>query len=345
MLFRSQLSPEAIDRVCAEAWPEPRNADELHDALVLGGFVTDAEAADCWRPWFELLVAERRATTVHIGAADSGGDSRLWVAAERLGQVLRVVPAAQPEPLIDAVDGLRGGAESVESALVELVRSRLGQRNRVARLEAILQIAARWYETHEMEPLLVEIAEASTRLLDADRASIFLWDRRSHTLEARPALGVEGGQLHVPDDRGVVGQVVQTGEPMRVDRTVDQDQIDRDVDQRLGYETRTLLCVPLDTSGGQRLGAFELMNKRGGNFTNEDETALVELAAHAALAIDAAQQRGELVSSRREMASEAAKQVRLIGVSPAAQTERRKREPQRRRRATKFTGRKVIPTA
>jgi len=121
----AQLSPEAIDRVCAEAWPEPRNADELHDALVLGGFVTDAEAAGGWRPWFDTLIAECRVTMVHVGAIDAGADSHLWVAAERLSQVLQVVPAARLEPLIEPVDGLRGEAESAESALVELVRSRL----------------------------------------------------------------------------------------------------------------------------------------------------------------------------------------------------------------------------
>ena len=116
----AQLSPEAIDRVAAEAWPDPRNADELHDALVLGGFIAVAEASPDWQPLLDALIAQRRATIVC-----TGDGSRIWVAAERLGQVLQVVPAAQSDPPIDAVDGLRGGAESRESALVELIRSRL----------------------------------------------------------------------------------------------------------------------------------------------------------------------------------------------------------------------------
>jgi len=116
----AQLSPEAIERVCTEAWPEPRNADELHDALVLGGFVTDTEATDAWRVMFATLIAERRATFVHTGAGPG-----LWVAAERLEQVLKIMSTARLEPPIDAVGDLRGGAESGESALVELVRSRL----------------------------------------------------------------------------------------------------------------------------------------------------------------------------------------------------------------------------
>ena len=61
------------------------------------------------------------------------------------------------------------------------------------------------------------MAETSTRLLKAETASIFLWDKPNKLLVGRPALGVEGGELRIPDDRGIVGQTVQTGEARRVD--------------------------------------------------------------------------------------------------------------------------------
>src|SRR5690606_35646438 len=115
----------------------------------------------------------------------------------------------------------------------------------------------------EMEPLLVQMAEASTKLLQEDRASIFLWDKPNRTLVGRPALGVAGGELRIPDDRGIVGQVVQTGESRRVDLAEGQGEIDRRVDQKLGYETRTLLCVPLRGRSGELFGAFEMINKLG----------------------------------------------------------------------------------
>ena len=53
-------------------------------------------------------------------------------------------------------------------------------------------------------------------LAEGDRASIFLWDRAHHCLVGRPALGLKGGELRVADDRGVVGRVLQSGEPARV---------------------------------------------------------------------------------------------------------------------------------
>ncbi|MFQ5634429.1 MAG: ATP-dependent DNA helicase, partial [Gammaproteobacteria bacterium] len=74
-----------------------------------------------WRGFFESLVGACRATTVVTGSG-----LRLWVCAERLGQVTRVLPDASPEPRIEAVDGVRGAAAgTAEASLVELLRGRL----------------------------------------------------------------------------------------------------------------------------------------------------------------------------------------------------------------------------
>ena len=124
------------------------------------------------------------------------------------------------------------------------------------------------------QTLLVKLAETATRLLQAERASIFLWDKANHTLVGRPALGAPGGELRIPDDTGIVGQVVQTGQPRRVDVDIaaEQREIDRRVDRELKFQTRSLLCVPLRGRKGELFGAFEAINKIGGNFTEEDQS-------------------------------------------------------------------------
>lgn len=231
-----------------------------------------------------------------------------------MAEALVLYPAAgiTPQQVLAAVSPL---APVLGNGLA-LVRSRQQEQQRIRRLETILAIAQQWNQTREVEPLLVQMAEAATRLLDADRASIFLWDRRAHVLVGRPALGVKGGELRIPDNRGVVGQVIQTGQPCRVDVATEPEKIDRNVDSQLGYRTRTLLCVPLRGKTGELFGAFELLNKRSGTFTTEDEAALVELAAHAAVALENAQDREQLLSTSRQITEQAADQVRLIGESP-----------------------------
>ncbi len=222
-------------------------------------------------------------------------------------------PSAPMETALAVAEGL---APVLGQALAR-VRAFHETQRRIRRLEAVLAIAGKWNQTHEVEPLLVEMAEAATRLLGADRASIFLWDRQTHTLVGRPALGVAGGELRIADDRGVVGRVVQTGLPRRVDSATEPDQIDHKVDAKTGYKTRSLLCVPLRGRSGELFGAFELINKLSGNFTAEDETALVELAAHAAIALENAKDRQQLLNTNRRMAEEAAEGIQLIGRSPS----------------------------
>ncbi|HMC12481.1 MAG TPA: sigma-54-dependent Fis family transcriptional regulator, partial [Pirellulaceae bacterium] len=201
------------------------------------------------------------------------------------------------------------------------VRSRQHDKQQIARQAALLEIAAQWTRTQQMDKLLSLIAEASTKLLHAERASIFLWDRTTHTLVGRPALGVDGGELRIADDTGIVGQVIHSGQPRRIDADIaaEQQEIDRRVDQRLKFQTRSLVCVPLVGQRGELFGAFELVNKVGGNFTDDDEHALTELAAHAAVALENTQEWEQLASAQRQIVDQAEQGVRLIGECPAIQ--------------------------
>jgi Nif-specific regulatory protein len=220
-----------------------------------------------------------------------------------------------------------GGREAVIQDLADVlgagrqaVRQRDQERRHVERLERMIEICRSWSQTQRTDDLLQRIAEASTQLLAAERASIFLWDQANRTLVGRPALGVEDNELRLPDDAGVVGQVVRTGEPRRVDRDEAQREVDRRVDHKLGFETRNLLCVPLRSPRGDLFGAFELVNKIGGDFTDDDQTALTELAAHAAIALENTQQYERLLRVQRHLTDQAAAQVRMIGECPAIES-------------------------
>lgn len=183
------------------------------------------------------------------------------------------------------------------------------------RLQAILDMTVNWNQNRETQTLLNQIAETSTQLLSSERATIFLPSGRSGQLIGRPALGVEGGELIISAGQGVVGSVIESGQPQRVDEDIatEQAQINRAVDEQLDFQTRSLICVPIINSTGKTIGAFELINKIGGNFTDADQADLVELAEHAAVAIENTQHVEQLVSQQKNVADLAAGQVELIG--------------------------------
>jgi ATP-dependent Lhr-like helicase len=119
-----RLDPEAIARVRSEAWPDPANADELHDALVWLGFLSAEEAQPAWRDWFFELAHENRVTQVLLSAA-GGRAGVLWIAAERLPRFEAIWPNATLDPPISAPEIYAERNWSDDDALIEILRGRL----------------------------------------------------------------------------------------------------------------------------------------------------------------------------------------------------------------------------
>ncbi len=113
-----KLDQSAIDRVRDEVWPEPRNADELHDAIVELGFITEQEGS-LWTTLFDELKKDKRA------AVQTTDNTRLWVAAERLPQLSVIYTSATLEPPIAAPESVARTQWNTEEALVEIFRGRL----------------------------------------------------------------------------------------------------------------------------------------------------------------------------------------------------------------------------
>ena len=116
-----RLDPEAIAKVQAEAWPDPINSEELHDALLWLGSLTEAEAraAPAWREWLDALAREKRIALLIAPRA------RLWIPAERLNQFEALYPEARLEPEIAAPADRAATRFSRDEALIEILRGRL----------------------------------------------------------------------------------------------------------------------------------------------------------------------------------------------------------------------------
>ncbi len=117
------LDASAIAMVREEAWPDPRDADELHDALVSAGFLTIAEAAreQGWSEWLAELSRSGRASM----AMREGWSAGIWIAAERLPELQAVIDDLRLDPPIDAPVSRAKIEWTREHALVELMRGRM----------------------------------------------------------------------------------------------------------------------------------------------------------------------------------------------------------------------------
>jgi ATP-dependent helicase Lhr and Lhr-like helicase len=176
-----QIDAEAVAKVCAEAWPDVDRPDELHDALVMYGFLTAAEVERLGAPLLDELIAERRVTRARI----EGG--AVWSAAERLHELVAAQPAAVLEPALPLL------AEQPEPAFAqrELLRSRLELSGPVYEIDLGAPLAMSAEQVHTVL-LALEAEGGAMRLQDGrwcDRrllARIHRYTRERRHAEVKP---------------------------------------------------------------------------------------------------------------------------------------------------------------
>jgi transcriptional regulator with GAF, ATPase, and Fis domain len=200
---------------------------------------------------------------------------------------------------------------------LQITEARERHVRRESRLTSTLEITSSFARERKSGRLLEVIAVEATRLLDCDRASIFIWDKDHNELVAVPALGVEGGTLRLPHDAGIVGEVIVTGKTVNVPDAYQDPRFNPAVDKQSGYRTRNLLCVPMHSPDGELIGAFEGINKKEGAFDAEDEVSLRQLGIHAATAMRNTREWEQLIRSREQLTEQVTRGVRLVGQSPA----------------------------
>ncbi len=179
-------------------------------------------------------------------------------------------------------------------------------RKRLDRLQAVVEAGTLVNTTLDLEELARRVVGLATRLIGADRGSLFLVD--DNGLRALVAEGVEGGILRVAPGEGIVGTVAATGEPILLDDPYGDPRFDPSFDRTTGFRTRSLLTVPVRDRDGRLVALLQLLNHHRGHFDAEDVDFLAELGVPFAIALSAARMHREIV--RRERLQE---ELRLAG--------------------------------
>ncbi len=159
----------------------------------------------------------------------------------------------------------------------------------IARLERIIEISRSLNSTLNLPRLLHRILEAAQELTQTEACSIILQDRKSGDLRFEATIGARSQEVRslvVPMEGSIAGWVVRHNLPVVVDDVQNDPRFYRRVDQEVGFETRSILAVPLAVRG-KPIGVLEVLNKKDGkSFTDEDVETLTVLADQAAVAIE-----------------------------------------------------------
>jgi serine phosphatase RsbU (regulator of sigma subunit) len=186
-------------------------------------------------------------------------------------------------------------------------------------LETILSITRRLASEPRLDPMLEHIAEETCNLLDAERATLFLYDAAKQELYSRIATRSEIKEIRIPAHAGIAGAVAQAGGSfcLNIPDAYADPRFNREVDRQTGWRTRNILAVPLLNLQSELVGVLEVMNKRGGAFTGDDCDLLSALAAQAGVALERARLLEEFLAKRRlENEMELARDIQM-GLLPA----------------------------
>ncbi len=172
-----------------------------------------------------------------------------------------------------------------------------------AQLAVLAEMTHRFAASLDIDETLRTAVVESMRYLDAEAGSIFLLEPEpdADTLQCRACAGpVNITGLRLAADKGIIGRAMQENSPQMIRDVALDPAFNQAVDRGTGFRTRSVLCAPLAVRG-RRLGALELINKRGadGLFDESDRLFLVALASAAALAIHNARMAEALVEQER----------------------------------------------
>ena len=185
---------------------------------------------------------------------------------------------------------------------------RAGLEARVQRLEAVVEASALVNSTLDLHAIAETIVGIATRLIGAERGSLFLLDPRQGVLRSLIAHGLDGEGIQVKVGEGIVGTVAAEGEPVVLDDPYADPRFDRRFDTTTGFRTCSLLTVPVRDRDGNLVAVLQLLNHYHGAFGPEDVEFLGELGVPFAIALATARLHEEIVA-REKLAEE----VRVAG--------------------------------
>jgi adenylate cyclase len=203
-------------------------------------------------------------------------------------------PAAPPISVADSL-------QQLEAAL-----------RRQAILREVLEALA---SEPDLDALLRLVVGHITQAMDADRSSLFLLDAAHDQLWSRVAEGSGMREIRLPLGEGIAGHVGATGETINLPDAYEDARFNPAFDRQTGYRTRSMLCMPLVGRDGSRVGVIQVLNKRDGIFTADDESLLAALGTQVAIAL----RNASLLEQQRSLLEE----QRFLLEAQRRETERR----------------------
>ena len=138
----------------------------------------------------------------------------------------------------------------------------------------------------KLGPLLQKLIDAITKMLDAERSTLFINDEKTNELYTEIGQGLGATQIRMPNNVGIAGAVFTSGRTINIPHAYADLRFNPAFDRKTGFFTRSILCVPVVNKNGKTIGVTQVLNKRGGSFTEDDEARLKAFTSQISIGLE-----------------------------------------------------------
>ena len=153
------------------------------------------------------------------------------------------------------------------------------------RLHSLLEVTNTLSSVINLETLLFKIMDVVRINLHADRCTVFILDKEKKELWSKVAMGLKQ-EIRFPADKGIAGFVASSGETLNIPDAYADYRFNPEVDKKTGYKTKNMLTMPMRDKRNDIIGVFQVLNRKSGSFTTEDEELLGAISSIASSALE-----------------------------------------------------------
>src|SRR5215212_9122103 len=181
------------------------------------------------------------------------------------------------------------GIVSFRSTMIPWWRARTGgfvmmqaaHSRQTRNLSILLEVSNALASQVRLDELLATIISKTAEVLDAERATLFLYDPAQNELWSKTADQLEIKEIRLAVGQGIAGDVARTRRVENIPDVYADPRFNREFDRRTGYRTRSILSIPLIGAHDELVGVIQVLNKKNrARFDQEDESLLRGLSAH-----------------------------------------------------------------
>ena len=159
-------------------------------------------------------------------------------------------------------------------------------RDQIQRHKMLFELGQMITSEMDLDALFKLIMAQTNQFMNTERCSVFMHDSINEQLWSLVSTDLGKNEIRFPTSHGVAGWVFQHKTPLIINDPYDDPRFFPEIDQKTGFRTRNILCIPLINRKHKCIGTLQTLNKKERDFTEQDLELLTSASHYVAIALE-----------------------------------------------------------